>query len=283
MRAIDPAITKTQLPVPTPFPGPAPMLEWVRIDKLVVDDTYQRPLTPTGVKNIRRIAEAFRWSHFAPAIIAPIEGGRFAVIDGQHRVTAAAACGFDAVPCQIIIADMAEQARAFRAVNGVVTKMSRMAIHAAAVAGGDPAALILDEACRTAGVTLLRYPVQASEQKPGQTHAVQACAMCLDRYGRDTLITALQCVTETENNQPGMLTGPLIKALCEVLAGTPAWLDAGEKLLRAFDEIDLISAVDDAGTAVAKTRGLSRTTALANILRERLAAELPVPAKAVTA
>ena len=283
MRAIDPAITKTQLPVPTPFPGPAPMLEWVRIDKLVVDDTYQRPLTPTGVKNIRRIAEAFRWSHFAPAIIAPIEGGRFAVIDGQHRVTAAAACGFDAVPCQIIIADMAEQARAFRAVNGVVTKMSRMAIHAAAVAGGDPAALILDEACRTAGVTLLRYPVQASEQKPGQTHAVQACATCLNRYGRDTLITALQCVTETENNQPGMLTGPLIKALCEVLNGTPRWRDAGEALLRTFDEYDLTEAIDLAERIAAGSPKVPRQVALVRVLRLHLSQTMPAAPVAVTA
>ena len=280
MRAIDPGFVKA--PRAHGF-GVPPMLQWVRIDKLVVDDSYQRPIAGAGKTNVKRIASQFQWSCFAPAIVSPIEGGRFAIVDGQHRITAAAACGFDEVPCQIIVADPAEQAAAFKAVNGNVTKMGRMAIHAAAVAAGDPTALILDEACRTGGVTLLRYPVQASEQKPGQTHAVQACAACLAQYGRDTLITALQCVTQTDNNEPGILTGPLIKALCEVLAGEKAWRDAGERLLRAFDEIDLISAVDGAGTAVSKTRGLSRTTALANILRVRLAAELPVPAKAVTA
>ena len=281
MRAIDPAIVKGKLPPPAA--GPAPMLEWVRIDRLVIDDTYQRPISKSGATNARRIAEAFRWSHFAPAIVAPIEGGMFAVIDGQHRVTAAAACGFDAVPCQIIIADRSEQARAFRAVNGFVTKMSRMAIHAAAVAGGDPAALILDEACRTAGVMLLRYPVQASEQKPGQTHAVQACAMCLERYGRDTLITALQCVTETENNQPGMLTGPLIKALCEVLAGTPRWRDAGEALLRAFDDYDLTEAIDVAERIATGSPRVPRQAALVRVLHLHLSQTLPAQPAAVSA
>jgi hypothetical protein len=280
VRPIDPGFVKS--PKTHDFGAP-PMLEWVPIRKLVVDDTYQRPIRGVGKTNVKRIAAEFCWSSFAPAIIAPIEGGRFAIVDGQHRITAAAACGFDEVPCQIIVAAPAEQAAAFKAVNGNVTIMSRMAIHAAAVAAGDPSAMTLDEACRTGGVTLLRYPVEATQQKPGQTHAVAACAKCLAQYGRETLITALQCVTQTDNNLPGMLTGPLIKALCEVLAGQPAWRDAGERLLRAFDEIDLVSAVDDAGSAVAKTRGLSRTTALVNLLRKRLAAELPVPVMAVPA
>ena len=280
MRAIDPGFVKA--PKAQGF-GVPPMLQWLRIDKLVVDDSYQRPIAGAGKTNVKRIASQFHWSCFAPAIVSPIEGGRFAIVDGQHRITAAAACGFDEVPCQIIVAEPAEQAAAFKAVNGNVTKMGRMAIHAAAVAAGDPTALILDEACRTGGVTLLRYPVEATQQKPGQTHAVAACAKCLAQYGRDTLITALQCVTQTDNNLPGMLTGPLIKALCEVLAGQPAWRDAGERLLRAFDEIDLISAVDDAATAVARTRGFSRTTALVGILRKALADQLPVPAKAVSA
>ena len=30
----------------TPADQPAPMLEWVRIDRMVIDETYQRDLTP---------------------------------------------------------------------------------------------------------------------------------------------------------------------------------------------------------------------------------------------
>ena len=40
--------------------------------------------------HLRRIAEQFDWRLFAPVIVAPIEGGLFAVIDGQHRTHAAA-------------------------------------------------------------------------------------------------------------------------------------------------------------------------------------------------
>jgi hypothetical protein len=269
VRALDPTIIKGKV-VPERAIGPAPMLDWIRIEKLVVDDVYQRPIRGAGVTNVARIAAWFRWSCFAPVIVSPISGGLFAIIDGQHRATAAAACGIEAVPCQIIIADVAEQARAFKAINGAVTKMSSMAIHAAAVAAGEPRAMALDEACHTAGVTLLRSNRETSQQKPGQTHAVNACGVCLEKYGRDVLVTALQCVTETTNNEPGMLTGPLIKALCEVLGGKRSWRDAGEALLRAFDEISLQSAKEVAAQMVASQRGLSRQAALVKILTNEL-------------
>ncbi len=91
--------------VDTPFePGPAPLLQWVKIAELVVDDRYQRPIYGAGRVNVRRIAEAFSWAKFAPIVVSPVEGGRFAIVDGQHRATAALLRGIEAVPAQVIIA-----------------------------------------------------------------------------------------------------------------------------------------------------------------------------------
>jgi hypothetical protein len=70
-------------------PGPAPFLEWIDTDKLVVDVTYQREIGRRGATNVNQIAENFDWSKFAPVIAAPVEGGQFAIVDGQHRTTAA--------------------------------------------------------------------------------------------------------------------------------------------------------------------------------------------------
>ena len=50
--------------------GPAPMLQWLEVGMLVVDDSYQRGIQPQGRRNIRAIAEAFRWSRFAPVLVA---------------------------------------------------------------------------------------------------------------------------------------------------------------------------------------------------------------------
>jgi hypothetical protein len=71
---------------------------------------------------VKLIAENFDWSKFAPVIVAPVEAGRFAIVDGQHRTTAAVLRGQKTVPCQIVQADRAKQAEAFAAVNGNVTK-----------------------------------------------------------------------------------------------------------------------------------------------------------------
>jgi len=250
------------------------MLQWIGISELVIDPSYQRPIVGQGRKNVDRIARAFSWSCFAPVVVSPLEGGKFAIIDGQHRTTAAALLGFETVPCQVVIAAQHEQAAAFKAINGVTTPISAMALHAAAVAANEPWALAVADVCARADVELLRYPVPMSLQAPGQTMAVGAISKCLKRYGADTLITALQCVTQTENNIPGMLSSRMIKALCEVLHGNQAWRDSGLALLEAFDHIDL-QAIHAASASEAAADNTSRVSAIVEQIRREL--ERPWP------
>src|SRR3569623_692750 len=117
-------------------PGPAPFLEWLSVDRLVVDEEYQREIGKRGAQNIAQIAANFDWSKFAPVIVAPIEGGEFAIVDGQHRTTAAMLRGQERGPCQIVQADRAKQAAAYAAVNGSVTKTTAHQLHHARVAAG---------------------------------------------------------------------------------------------------------------------------------------------------
>ena len=254
--------------------GAAPMLQWLKITDLIVDPAYQRPIVGNGRRNVDRIARAFSWSCFAPVVVAPVEGGKFAVIDGQHRTTAAALVGFDSVPCQIVIAAREEQAAAFKAINGVVTPISRMALHAAGLVAREPRAVRLADVCVRAEVELLRYPVPVDKQAAGQTMAVGAIAQCLRRYSEETLITALQCVTQTANNQPGVLSARLIKALCEVLDSDQERRDRGLKLLEAFDAIDLM-ALQAAAAVDAAVKKTSRVQATAARIRTELDQLLP--------
>jgi hypothetical protein len=85
-------------------PGAVPMLQWLKVADLVVDPAYQRPIVGQGRRNVDRIAREFSWSCFAPVVVSPVEGGKFAIIDGQHRTTAAAILGLETIPCQIVIA-----------------------------------------------------------------------------------------------------------------------------------------------------------------------------------
>jgi hypothetical protein len=250
-------------------PGAVPMLHWLKINDLVVDPAYQRPIVGKGRHNVDRIAREFSWSCFAPVIVSPVEGGKFAIIDGQHRTTSAAILGIESVPCQIVIAARDEQAAAFKAINGTITPISQMALHAAALVANEPWAVQIAHVCACAQVELLRYPIPTNKQSPGQTMAVGAITHCLRRYGEATLITALQCVTQTANNQPGALSARTIKALCDVLHRDPARRDSGLSLLEAFDSIDLLS-IQEQSALDAAVKKIGRVQAMA----ERIQTEL---------
>lgn len=258
-----------------PEPGPAPMLQWVKIADLVVDERYQRPIYGAGRINVRRIAEAFCWSKFAPLIVAPVAGGGFAIVDGQHRATAAALNGFESVPAQVIVASATEQADAFKAINGTVTKVSPLALHHAAVAAGDPGALEIVEVCAAAGVEIAPYPKMPDRMKPGETLALGAVRKMLNAFGRETVITALQCITETANAGPGVVSMHNILAISAVLGANHRWRDAGGALLAAFDEISLEEEHEEA-VVTRRGKGVALWEVMSWRLADRLKELLPL-------
>src|SRR5260221_9204232 len=79
-------------------------------------------------------------------------------MDGQCRTKAAVTIGIDSVPCAIVMAGGADQARAFRAVNSNTTRLSSLALHWAAISCGDAKALAIQSVCAAAGVSIAPYP-----------------------------------------------------------------------------------------------------------------------------
>lgn len=223
--------------VPPENCGERPQLAWLEISKLVIDDSYQRMILRRGSGTIRKIIQEFDWRKFSPVIVAPVND-LYAVVDGQHRTTAAAACGFETVPCQIVKASPTEQAAIFAAVNSIVTEMSPLQLHAARVRAEDKDALDLRQVCAAAGVEICRHPVPANNMKPGQTLAVGALRRALATYGARTLRIALSCITKSGDGNTGMIRAQYIKAICNVLDAEPAWMQDESKLYRAFDDFD---------------------------------------------
>jgi hypothetical protein len=219
--------------------GRMPEMKWLEIGKLVVDPTYQRDISRTSERNIVRIAREFDWNKFSTVIVASAPGGKYAIVDGQHRTTAAALRGIDKVPCQVIVAKQAEQAAAFAAINSVTTAMSPMQVHAAKLAAGDPDAVRLSVLCAKAGVTICRYPIQAKNMKRGETMAAGRLYALMHKFGTELLTIALGCISQTRDGNPGMLRAQLIEAFCSVLEAEPPWANAGPKLIAAVSKLDL--------------------------------------------
>lgn len=253
--------------------GVEPELAWIDIDLLRIDLSYQREILRSGRKNVIEIAANFSWSQFATVIVARLKNGLYAIVDGQHRTTAAACRGATKVPCQIIEATAEQQAAAFAAINGNVTKMTSLQLHAARVAAGDRKARALDRACAEASVEILRYPVPANNIKAGQTLAVACLAGALAAYGAETLTAALSCLTRTGEGNVGLLRAPIIRGLCQVLSQRPKLVSNVNGAIRLAEEIDFDTLLEDASVEARRTR-----KQVANVIVEKLAGRFGPPA-----
>jgi hypothetical protein len=258
------------------------MLEWVSVDKLVVDDTYQREIGRRGRQNVQQIAENFDWSKFAPVIVAPVEGGLYAIVDGQHRTTAAMLRGIEQVPCQIVQADRAKQAAAYAAVNGNITNTTAQQLFYAKLAAGDSNAEQLAEVCAAGNVHILRRYIVSSKMAVGETQAVGALARCLRDFGRETLITALQCITETADGNAGFVRATIIEGLCHALHRSP-WRDAGEALLRAMDDFSFVDVWSEVSGGRDQIFPATARRLVAEKVAVHLKARLPTPEMAKAA
>lgn len=178
--------------------GPAPMLQWVEIVNLVVDDRYQRPLAAHNWKNIRAIADQFLWSRFSPVLCAPVAGGKFAIIDGQHRTHAALLCEHKQVPCQIVQMDLAEQASSFKSVNANTTRVSGFHILRAALTAGEQWALDLRKIAEDGNCELMQSNASSDARKPGQLFSIHSFRKIAENNNHGTVSLALRTLMETE-------------------------------------------------------------------------------------
>jgi hypothetical protein len=273
MTDLRPIETASYASIKTPSSlGRPPRLEWIPIRDLVIDPEYQREITDVGRRNVRQIASEFNWSMFAPVVVAPAGSSRFAIVDGQHRATAAALCGVDRVPCAIIEGERAAQAAAFKAINGNVTKLSSMQLYHAAVAAGDERSCVIARVCSAAGVTVLRYPKAWNIIGVAETMAPAVIARVVGRLGAPVTTLGLKCIVAA--GVAGGLRPSIIIGTCDLLHERPDWRKDLVRLEAAFHGMPLDRMLGQAATEAAATRGTSTADAFRLRLNAMLAARL---------
>ena len=201
---------------------PSPMLQWVEIGSMVIDDRYQRPLNRGSIKTISTIAANFRWSCFTPVLLAPIEGGQFAVIDGQHRVHAALMCGIASVPAMVIPIAATEQAMAFVAVNTARTNMSQYNLYRAGLAAGEEWAITARDVVAAADCRLMTFNPSSDNRKPGEICSIGLIRTIIKAGHAASITVALKAIRATDaNNHSSVLLysdwalNPIIRATTE--------------------------------------------------------------------
>lgn len=229
-------------------------LEWLSIKQLVVDPEYQREITFVGRKNIRKIVEQFNWSMFTPIMVAGVGSNKYAIVDGQHRVTAAALCGIDRVPCAIIEALRGEQAAAFRAINANTTKLHTVQLFHAACAAEDKDSLRVLEVCKRAGI---KIPRSLGICRPRETFCVSTIKKGIERAGEAVTILAIRAIVHSGDGAAAELNKTIIGSTITVLHSHPEWCVSEAKLFRAFEDCCLEDMWREAASAAARVRGTS--------------------------
>lgn len=251
--------------------GAVPELRWLAIDDLRVDEGYQRPLGPANWAAIRKIAKGFNWGKFTPVMAAPIVGGGYALIDGQHRSHAARMAGFTHVPAMIVVLSRGDQAASFSAVNGSTIAISAFHVYRAALTAGEDWAIRSRDAVAAAGCTLMESNPSFQNRKPGQVFSIVLIRKHIE-MGRDAFVTAaLRAIHGSEE--------ALVEHFAHgVLSG---WMSALQEDPQRFGKIDwqafcrqhdLVSTYE--GVAAMRKKPEFRDRALSSLYRDVLVAQL---------
>ncbi|MBZ9873108.1 ParB/RepB/Spo0J family partition protein [Mesorhizobium sp. BR1-1-9] len=224
-------------------------LQTISISKLFVDGVYQRAVSVGSVKNIKRICAKFDWAKFLPVIVAK-DGETYCIVDGQHRTTAAATIGIQAVPCYVLSCSPSEAAAAFAAINGNVTPVQPLDLWFAELAAKEPSAVALQRVLDAAGAKVTR---KKEGFAPGETRSINVLRRALDFYGSTILTTILQCIVETGNGNPGMIFGAMINGVGRAIRTKPDLLSHPSKLFEVFDGLALSAILYDAKIETART------------------------------
>lgn len=267
-------VLAADMPQPSMALGDRAELCLLPLDRLVVDDRYQRSIGKQGRPNVLRILAGFDWRKFAPVVVTPVGDGLYAIIDGQHRATAALMHpSIDMVPCMVIKVTPEDAAAVFSAINGQVTRITPMQIWKARVVARDPVAVQVDAILRAADVKIIASKMPGQPYRKGETMAVGTLEGCFKKYGSDVLSTALQSITQSGNGNPGCLTAPMIVVMCEIIGSIDVWQRQPSKLFELMDELNLDRVLAQTASE-AKLQRRPQAAILRELIANHLAAAL---------
>lgn len=120
--------------------GNPPSLEWLGLDRLAVDPSYQRATdTPQSRKIIARMVKGWDWALCQPLVVSRRNDGSLWILDGQHRHAGARQRGdIPHLPCVVLGGiDHAEEAHTFVALNEQRQRLSQADIFFGMLAAGN--------------------------------------------------------------------------------------------------------------------------------------------------
>lgn len=193
--------------------GSPPSIEWIAVDRLTVDESYQRSCANPGSEAlIGRIALGWDWRLFQPLACARRADGAIVVIDGQHRLLGARRRGdILHLPCVVgSFESIADEATVFAAMNRQRKAMSKFDLYYAQAASGEPAVVEAFQVIAAAGLRITRQNNQRL-WKPGDIQCIGYVVWSIKRYGPKTTERALTAIAGAYPGQQLLYAGTLLR------------------------------------------------------------------------
>lgn len=203
-----------------PTRGHMPTIEWLRVDELLIDDSYQRSIeTPASERLITAIAATWDWDLVDVLKVSRRPDDRLYVVDGQHRRAAAARRpDIPQLPCVVKrCGGPTEEARLFIAANRGRKAMSRFDDYRAALGAGDDEALTIDRMVRAAALTIATHS-GARGVKPGALQILSPIKRALKAHGEEIAGGALVLIGEAFPDEVIASGAAMYDALVQLLA-----------------------------------------------------------------
>lgn len=207
--------------------GARPTLEWVTLDQLEVDDTYQRAMGGGASKRlIAAMIKQWDWRLCQPLVVArrlSVEDNRqrLMVVDGQHRLTGARARGdIDQLPCVIApFAGVTAEAEAFVALNNARARLTQYDLFNAALLAGDAASLRVMQLLDDCGLHHVRHN-NTQTWNPGDIHCGPMLAKAIAKVGDTVVRNSLTALAEAYSDRVVTSSATILKGLFGVYEGT---------------------------------------------------------------
>lgn len=253
-----------------PQTGAPPSLEQVSIDRLKVDEAYQRATDgPLSRRIIAGMVREWKWPLCQPLVVSRRADGALYVLDGQHRLAGARARGdLPYLPCVILASlDTTAEARAFVDLNTQRQRLSQADVFNGMLAAGDAEAKLVAELLVETGWRIVRTkstlrlrpgdltcaPMLVNAVKWSGRAAVAAALVTLRQAYPDTKVTVaanlLAALVQLFKHDPGQAQRPVSAAIAK--RSPRDWTQAGEELVGQDPTLTRIPAIARAIAAAA--------------------------------
>lgn len=176
-----------------PVTGTMPSIEWVPVEALSIDHTYQRTTdNDTSLRLIIHIASKFDWRLCTPLVISRRADGTRVIIDGQHRWLAARRRGdIPQLPCCLFHYESSqEEARMFILANRSRKPINRLDDYFAALAAEDEDALEIHQLVTDSGLRVTRR-TSPGAPPAGEIAFTGSIAIAIRKFGPEIALAAL--------------------------------------------------------------------------------------------